>query len=593
MNENSDVKDIKMIPGTPFAYFLHASKPFKWWAFSALFIVILASALSQGTAYFFKLVVDAVEAKDFEAALLYVLLFPVVVFAVHLLYRASGYTGLNWIVRSEKYGYDILSKHVMQHSHSYFTSRFAGSIMSKINNVNSSVDRLIGDFLWTYTTAFVSLVVTIVFLLLIDVRSALAFITLIVVLLIFNRKIAPKQAQYAETASSSQTNLRARLVDTISNIQAVRQYVQEKTEGERVEDYSEELKKNARKSYMYMEWTFFWNGFIMFIFSLLMFWFLFLGWQSGAVSTGDMVLILALYSQITGTLIFIGRAFNSGARAVGEIKEGLEELLVPYEIVDHKDAKPLKVDEANITWQNVIFNFENKNVFSDFNIEIPAGERIGLVGQSGAGKTTFVSLLLRQHNVDAGKISIAGQDISKVTQESLRRAISVVPQEPVLFHRSIKENILYGKPEASDDEVIAVAKKAQAHDFIMELPEKYDTLVGERGVKLSGGQKQRVAIARAMLKDSPILLLDEATSALDSESEVAIQKALETLMEGRTVIAVAHRLSTLRKMDRIIVMEAGQVIEDGNHKSLSQAGGVYERLWNHQAGGFLLDPKGE
>ncbi len=200
-----------------------------------------------------------------------------------------------------------------------------------------------------------------------------------------------------------------------------------------------------------------------------------------------------------------------------------------------------------------------------------------------------MSLLLRQHDIQSGVIEIDGQNIAHVTQDSLREAMAVVPQEPLLFHRTIRENIAYGKSGASDDEIIEVAKKAQAHDFIAELPEGYDTLVGERGVKLSGGQKQRIAIARAMLKDAPILILDEATSALDSESEVEIQKALQALMEGKTVVAIAHRLSTLREMDRILVLENGQIVEDGSHEELTKAGGTYERLWKHQAGGFLQE----
>ncbi|MCA9360717.1 ATP-binding cassette domain-containing protein, partial [Candidatus Kaiserbacteria bacterium] len=273
----------------------------------------------------------------------------------------------------------------------------------------------------------------------------------------------------------------------------------------------------------------------------------------------------------------------------GEIKEGLNELSVPIEIIDAREAPTLLTDGATIAWKQVRFRFEGQPVFTDFDLNIPRGQRLGLVGRSGAGKSTFVSLMLRQHDITAGSIEIDGQDISKVTQDSLRQNIAVVPQEPALFHRSIRENIAYGKPSATEEELIEVAKKAQAYDFIMSLPEGFETMVGERGVKLSGGQKQRVAIARAMLKDAPILVLDEATSALDSESEVAIQKALETLMEGRTVIAIAHRLSTLRKMDRIIVMENGKIIEDGEHNKLSKAGGTYERLWNHQAGGFVLE----
>jgi ABC-type multidrug transport system fused ATPase/permease subunit len=272
------------------------------------------------------------------------------------------------------------------------------------------------------------------------------------------------------------------------------------------------------------------------------------------------------------------------------MKEGLAELMVSYDIVDVTEAATLAVTGGGtIDWKDVSFAFEaNPNaVFNHFNLTIPSGQRVGLVGASGAGKSTFVSLLLRQHELTGGAIEIDGQNIAVVTQDSLRSHIAVVPQEPILFHRSIRENIAYGSPDATTEDIETAAKHAYAHEFIMTLPEGYETLVGERGVKLSGGQKQRVAIARAMLKKAPILILDEATSALDSESEVEIQKALHVLMEGKTVVAVAHRLSTLREMDRILVLENGTIIEDGTHDSLKDAGGTYATLWNHQAGGFL------
>ncbi len=578
-----------LIPAKPFAYFWYVSKPFKWLVVVAAVTVVLGALLSQSSAYFFKLIVDAIESGDHQSALTYALMYPVVILIVQLLYRVSGVAGGKWLAKVKKYGYDLLLAHTLKHSHSYFTDRFSGSLLSKINNVNGAIEQLVPEVLWTHLNALTALLVTLGFLIVIDSRAALIFGLLIVALIVFNRSLATKKAEYAKAAAEASTAIRGRIVDIISNIQAVRQYVRTDQEEKSIANLSTTVEKTHLQSWMYSERMLLLNGLILFAFSLAMFWSLIEGWRESTVSTGELVLVLALYSQITGVLIFIGRAFNSTARTVGELEEGLEELLLPFEITDASGAPPLLVNEAAIDWQHVSFAFQGKPVFSDFSLQIPAGQRLGLVGQSGAGKTTFVSLLLRQHDIEAGSIAIGGQNIAAVTQGSLREAIAVVPQEPVLFHRSIRENILYGNPNATEAEVIEVARKAQAHDFIIELPLGYDTLVGERGVKLSGGQKQRIAIARAMLKNAPILILDEATSALDSESEVAIQKALETLMEGRTVIAIAHRLSTLRKMDRIIVVEQGKILEDGTHEQLSQAGGTYSKLWNHQAGGFLQD----
>ncbi|MCB9815331.1 ABC transporter ATP-binding protein [Candidatus Nomurabacteria bacterium] len=587
-------KDIRQtenqaIPQTPFAFFWYVSKPFKWWMVTVIFVVVVASIISQGAVYFFKLIIDAVEVGDTQAALKYALLYPVAVFIGETIFRLSGYAGSKWVVGVKKYSYDVLSKYILRHSHSYFSNRFAGSLLSKINNINSAFDSLIPDFLWSHLTAIMSLLITMGFLMMVDPKSTLIFLVLVIVLFIYNNRLAKTKSLYSMESAEAATVYRARLIDVITNVQAVRQYVNFSLEEERMKELSSDLYLKNRRSWMYSEATRLWNGVILLVFALIMFWVLLNEWKQGSVSTGDLVLVMALYSQITGMLVFIGRAFNETAKGIGEIKEGLNELSVPIEIIDAREAPTLLTDGATIAWKQVRFRFEGQPVFTDFDLNIPRGQRLGLVGRSGAGKSTFVSLMLRQHDITAGSIEIDGQDISKVTQDSLRQNIAVVPQEPALFHRSIRENIAYGKPSATEEELIEVAKKAQAYDFIMSLPEGFETMVGERGVKLSGGQKQRVAIARAMLKDAPILVLDEATSALDSESEVAIQKALETLMEGRTVIAIAHRLSTLRKMDRIIVMENGKIIEDGEHNKLSKAGGTYERLWNHQAGGFVLE----
>lgn len=261
------------------------------------------------------------------------------------------------------------------------------------------------------------------------------------------------------------------------------------------------------------------------------------------------------------------------------------------EIKDAPHAHPINAEKGAINFEHVSFQYPDTqghdNVFNDLSLHIKSGEKIGLIGPSGGGKSTFTRLLLRFEDITSGTIQIDDQAINEVTQSSLRQAISYVPQEPLLFHRSIRENIAYGKADATDEEIIAVAEKAYAHDFIKTLPNGYDTIVGERGVKLSGGQRQRVAIARAMLKNAPILVLDEATSALDSESEKVIQKALWELMDNKTAIVIAHRLSTIQKMDRIIVLDEGKIVEEGPHKALLEKGGLYARLWAHQSGGFI------
>ncbi len=322
-------------------------------------------------------------------------------------------------------------------------------------------------------------------------------------------------------------------------------------------------------------------------------------WMHGQIGVGALAAATAMALRLNGMSHWVMWEMASLFEHVGTVQDGINTLSRPQRVLDAPDAAPLAVSRGEIRFEHVGFAYGAtgpgaRKVLDDFSLHIRAGEKIGLVGRSGAGKSTLVNLLLRFHDLEQGRILIDGQDIARVTQNSLRAQIGMVTQDTSLLHRSVRDNILYGRPDAGDAEMIAAAKRAEAHDFILTLTDPhgrqgYDAHVGERGVKLSGGQRQRVAIARVMLKDAPILLLDEATSALDSEVETAIQASLYRLMEGKTVVAIAHRLSTIAAMDRLVVMDRGRIVEEGSHRSLLARGGLYARLWAHQSGGFLAE----
>jgi ATP-binding cassette, subfamily B, multidrug efflux pump len=317
-------------------------------------------------------------------------------------------------------------------------------------------------------------------------------------------------------------------------------------------------------------------------------------WSHGAVGVGAVAAASAMALRLNGISHWIMWELASLFEHIGTVADGIGILSKHQTVVDPPDAKKLVVPKGEVRFDAVGFQYgaNNKRVIEDFSLTIRPGEKIGLVGRSGAGKSTVVNLLLRFYDIQQGRILIDGQDIAGVTQDSLRASIGMVTQDTSLLHRSVRENILYGRPDATEQQMLAAAGKAEAEDFIQTLVDPkgrkgYDAHVGERGVKLSGGQRQRVAIARVMLKDAPILLLDEATSALDSEVEVAIQRSLYKLMEGKTVVAIAHRLSTIAAMDRLIVMDKGRIVEQGTHRELLAREGIYARLWQHQSGGFL------
>jgi ATP-binding cassette, subfamily B, multidrug efflux pump len=316
-------------------------------------------------------------------------------------------------------------------------------------------------------------------------------------------------------------------------------------------------------------------------------------WSRGAMSSGDAAAGLALVMRLVAMSGWVMQTVRGVFENVGVVQESMQTIARPHAILDAPDAKDLEVARGGVRFENVSFHYgRDEGVLEDFSLTIAPGEKVGLVGASGAGKSTIASLLLRLHDLEAGRILVDGQDVARVTQDSLRQQIAVVTQDTSLLHRSIRDNIAYGRPDSSDDEIVRAARLAHAHDFILDLEDDggrtgYDARVGERGVKLSGGQRQRIAIARVILKDAPILVLDEATSALDSEIEAAIQDALTTLMRGKTVIAIAHRLSTIAALDRLVVIDRGRIVEEGSHAELLRRDGLYARLWSLQSGGFL------
>jgi len=310
-------------------------------------------------------------------------------------------------------------------------------------------------------------------------------------------------------------------------------------------------------------------------------------WMQGSFTIGDFVFVQAYVLVLLERIWNLGRVMRNVYEAFSDAQEMVDILEKPYDVQDLKTAKNLKVGQAGIKFDEVTFYYNQTRLTLDhFDLTIKPKEKIALVGSSGAGKSTIVKLLMRFYDVTSGHILIDGQDIARVKQDSLRSQIAFVPQDPILFHRTLMENLRYGRRDASDEEVIEAAKKAKCHDFIQGLADGYDTFVGERGIKLSGGERQRVAIARAILKNAPILVLDEATSSLDSESEYLIQEALRELMKGKTVMVIAHRLSTIMQMDRIVVVEDGRVVDQGTHQELMSRAGIYQKLWKIQAGGF-------
>ena len=577
----------------PLRFFLYASKPHWRVALFASFFAAVACVFSATVPYVFKLAANAAAGLPADEAfrdLLWAgggtILF--LAFA-KLFWRISGFAGAAWSMNSLATARYSLTAYITLHSRAYFSDRFAGSLANKISHAARGMREGVELFLWEFLELAVTAVTSLIILFLTNPRLAWIFLVWIFVVIVLNVHFARKRVPYASRAQKLETALNGGTVDLLSNVGAMQEFARRAYEIERLKMATDERRKAGLRNWYFGEWIRIMNSVILVFFGGLMAFMVVYFARAGLVSLGDVVMVLAIILRIEGLLQSLGSNINRFAEVWGEIQESLEEIIEPHEIPDKPGAKELAVPHGEIALRGVTFSYAGNMIFQDLSLTIRGGERVGLVGRSGAGKSTLMRLILHHHDIDSGAILVDGSNIAQVTQESLRRAIAVVPQEPLLFHRTITENIAYGNPSAAEADIEQAAKLAHAHDFILTLEKGYASLVGERGVKLSGGERQRVAIARAILKRAPVLLLDEATSALDSESEVEIQKALSELMRGKTVIAIAHRLSTLREMDRIIVLDDGRIVEEGSHEELLSKKGTYAELWAHQAGGFMTE----
>jgi ATP-binding cassette subfamily B protein len=548
--------------------------------------VVAAVACSVGTQYGVKSLVDSLAAGPSHGGgvwLAFVFLMSLIA-ADNFLWRVASWTAsFTFVGVTGDLRRDIF-RHLTGHAPSYFSDRLPGMLTSRITATSNAVFTVENMFVWNVLPPCIATVSAILLIGTVSLAMSAGLIVIAGIMLMAMFRLAaagkPLHDDFADKAAA----VDGEMVDVISNLPLVRAFCGLSYEHDRF-DATVERELDARgRSLRYLEKLRLLHAVVTIVLTIaLMAWAIAL-WQNGAATTGDVVLVCTLGLSILSATRDLAVALVDVTQHVARLTEAIATLLLPHELKDHPEAEPLIRSGAAVAFNNVAFHYPGgAQVFEKFSLRIQPGQRVGLVGHSGGGKSSLFALLQRFYDLQRGSVTIDGQDISRVTQQSLREAISVVPQDISLFHRSIMENIRYGRPNATDDEVLRAAIAARC-DFIENLPEGMDTMVGDRGIKVSGGQRQRIAIARAFLKDAPILLLDEATAALDSDSEEAIREALSRLMRGRTVIAIAHRLATLRNFDRVVVLQGGRIIEDGPPDILVQGRGPYRELVAREMG---------
>lgn len=475
------------------------------------------------------------------------------------------------------------------HSFAYFSNSFTGSIVKKVKSFVGAFEVLADQFFYQLLPSFIKIAIITIVLGKINIYLGLGILVWIILFLIINWVFTKYKLKFDIQRSEAETATSSFLADTVTNNANIKLFNGYKKENNSFSDLTENLHKVRRFAWDLGAGFYGLQSLLLVFLEVGIFYFAIKLWSRNVLTVGDFVLIQTYIIAVMAMVWDFGKIIMKIYEKLAEAEEMTVILNTPHEIVNVKNAGDLKVKFGKINFKNVGFAYEeDESIIDNFSLEIKAKETVAFIGTSGAGKTTLTKLLLRMFDIQKGKILIDGQDISQVTQESLRNNISLVPQDPILFHRSLMENIRYGKFDATDEEVIKAAKLAHCDEFISKLHFGYNTFVGERGIKLSGGERQRVAIARAILRNAPILILDEATSSLDSESENFIQDSLDELMKDKTVIVIAHRLSTVKKVDRIVVIENKKIVEDGTHINLIKLKrGIYNKLWNIQVGGFI------
>jgi ATP-binding cassette subfamily B multidrug efflux pump len=592
--EETDTPATKLWP-----FLWNYSQPFKIIFVLAAFMSLIVAAVEVGLIFYMGRVVDLLGGDPKQVwtdhgteliivAVLILTLRPVLqVFDIVLL-NNTILPNFGTLIRWRAH------KHVLRQSVGWFENDFAGRIANRIMQTPPAAGEVVFQVFDAISFSLAYFLGAAILLAASDPRLLLP---LVVWLVLYGMLIAwtvKRVGPASQAASDARSTVTGRVVDAYSNIHSVKMFAHHDHELEYAKDAIEATRTTFQKE---MRIFTIMDVLLVTLNGLLIVgvvgWALML-WVQGSATVGVVAAATALTLRLNSMTGWIMWALTSFFRELGVVAEGMETIAQPIKLVDAPDAKPLKLEKGLIEFKGLTHHYGRESGGLDtVNLVIEPGQKVGLIGRSGAGKSTLVKLLLRFYDPESGQILIDGQDIGHVTQDSLRMNIGMVQQESSLLHRSVRENMLYGRPMATDDEIFAAAKYAEAHDFIQDLTDPegrqgYDAHVGERGVKLSGGQRQRVTLARVILKDAPILLLDEATSALDSEVEAAIQKTLYGMMEGKTVIAIAHRLSTIAQMDRILVLDGGKIIEDGNHHELLAQGGLYTEFWARQSGGFLM-----